>query len=241
MDNVDGHGWSNLPILVLDKIFQHSFLQFSDLKNYALVCKQWSHATRKIPYVQNVYRAERVRLKAIRDNARRQRIQKRKDSFRSFLENFWIWLLMMLPAVLCGAIGLVGVLHFYELDNSISVIPDCPNRGAMLTSLYASAGFWMVDSLLFLVWSFSIFNDNSYSKKGFLHYYEVEDTLRVINTIGIVSNLGIWSSAAACVHFANHCSINPSISSPVHSWASVSLAFGLLCTVLGAWTEFMLL
>ncbi len=96
---------------------------------------------------------------------------------------------------------------------------DCDYVDGMVGALYACCAFWLTDAFLFLFWSFTAFNMDSYkvSKKkinyqivdtfGHLQYdmndwrsdFTIEKVFVVLNGIGVFVNIGIWTSAAATV------------------------------------------
>jgi hypothetical protein len=85
--------------------------------------------------------------------------KKLKDASRNLL----CWGLMLVPFAICAIVGLTGILFFYNLRLQISVFPDCDSAESMMTALYACCAFWLTDACLFLIWSFTAFNQDSWN------------------------------------------------------------------------------
>ncbi len=235
--------WADLPLPVLDLIFRG--LYFFDLRSSALVCKKWSAATtKKIPYTRQVFQHQAQQKIAARENARLMRIQQRRQAVKDGLSNLSVFALMSLPTLVCLMIGLTGILYFLDFVRSVSIVPDCPYAYSMTTSLYCCCAFWLVDALLFFLWSFVAFNPNPWGAPAdsWRRTLTFEFVLRCCNGIGVFVNIGIWTSAAACVHFCNACmDLNPSVATGVRSFAATSLAVGLAINLFGIWCQALIM
>jgi hypothetical protein len=232
--------WADLPLPVLDLIFRG--LYFFDLRSSALVCKKWSAATtQKIPYTRQVFRHQAEQKIAARENARQLRIQQRRQAVKDTLSNLGTFALMSIPFLLCLMIGLTGILFFLDFVKTVSIVPDCPYAYSMTTALYCCCAFWLLDALLFFVWALICsFNPNPWGAPAdsWRRKLTFEFVFRICNGIGVFANLGIWSSAAACVHFCNACmDLNPFVAVQVRAFAATSLAVGLAINVLGIWFQ----
>ncbi len=234
--------WTQLPTLVLDKIFRDK-LGVWNLKNCALVCRKWSEAaTKKIPYSKELFDNDRNLRRAQREQLRQQQRQERLNKFKDIRRGVLTFLFMLIPAALCFMIGLTGILYFHDLIQSVSIVPECPAAYSMAASLYACCGFWLADFVLFFLWSLTGFNHNPWGPgPAWRRKFTIEKIFVYCNAVGVLANIGIWTSAAACVHFCNSCIDSyPLVSSAVRSFAGFSLAFGLAINLLGIWFQAIL-
>jgi hypothetical protein len=234
------NAWSELPLPVLDVLFRMG-LSFFDLRSVGMTCKRLHAAVfQKVPFskavfTENARAMERKRqrhIEAMREE-RRQRYRRTARELASF--GF-----AQLPALIFFLVGLTGLLHFPELARSVSTVPNCPNTGSMLASLYSCCAFWLLASVIYGAWTVVVHDVLGISKCG---------PLRTISTRGLITDfkfffflamIGVWTSAAACVHFSNSCtSVAAAVAFPARAFAATSLAFGLLGSLLGGFVLFL--
>jgi hypothetical protein len=145
----------------------------------------------------------------------------------------------VLSVPLCVA-GLAGLLYFLPLFRSVSTVPECDSAYAMRVSLLCCCAFWLLDAALLFIWSLSLTIPShdecaSHPTREYFHpRVRTETIFWWCNTFGIVSNIGVWSSAAACVHYSNACmGVYPSVAFPTRAFAAVSLTFGIVLADFG--------
>jgi hypothetical protein len=238
------HGeWTTLPLPVLDCILRQALLRYRDLLAIALTCQRWRVAVcEKIPYtvealVENTLRREQRQLEM--EYARNKALLKRQAKERRRRE--MMWLRVKLAALTycitlpCLVAGLTGLLYFRDLFQTVSVVPDCGDAYSLHASLYCCCAFWLLDTALLVIWSLSFAipsheERTSHPTRAYFHPRVKPETIfSWCNSFGIVSNIGVWSSAAACVHYSNACmSVYPSVALPTRAFAAVSLTFGII-------------
>jgi hypothetical protein len=230
--------WSALPLPVLDVIFRKG-LSFFDLRNVGMTCKRWHSAVhRKIPYTKKVF-ADNERAWERRRERRRQeeRAQRRKDLIAALLKLLLV-MIASIPICLFLAAGVTGLLYFPGLIRAVSTVPDCPQMYSMTVALYCCCAFWVVDAVLFAMFLLAVHVPGQCGCCTWCYGISDRRKFRLFNGIGLLSNMGMWSSAAACIHFANACmGANAAVAWPVRAYAATSVTFGLLLNILGTFVQ----
>ncbi len=229
--------WASLPLPVLDVLFRKG-LTLHDLRSVGLTCKRWHAAVfQKVPYSKTVFvdnaRAWERKRQREREAMQAERRRRHWQAFRRFA----FFLFASIPTVLFLLVGLAGLLYFPGLVRSVSTSPACPQAFSMTTALYSCCSFWILDALLYGIWSFLVHGPFSHDNCG-CRPISAQRSFRFLNWIGIASTLGIWSSAAACIHFCNACmDVNPLVAWSVRAFAATSLTFGLLVSAFGIFLQ----
>ena len=185
-----------LPITVLNKIFEENN-SLHEFKNYNAVCKSFHQAVNRVAFVQNAFQEERDRREAQRREQLRQRRQRRVDVCHNFAHDLRASLLILLPGSLMLAMGLTGIIYFTNLNNAVSIIPNCDGLVNMMIALYFSCGFWVANFFLFFTWAVSAHLDRYAYEHESLRNCRLNSMFAVCNGIGVLTNAGIWTSAAA--------------------------------------------
>ncbi len=224
--------WAALPLPVLDVLSQHLLSShFRDMLNAATVCKSWCVAlTQKLPLAMQVF-ADNGHALEKRRQREREKLQFHNSIARSarkdkVLFNGAVLCLISLLALMFLSLGVTGAAFFPQLIRSVSTVPACPSASAMAASLYCSCAFWIIVALLCFLWYLLTLSPllplcgRSSLPPG--------PTFTVLDVFGIAATVGIWTSAAACVHFCNACTdVNPLVAPQVRAFAGTSLALGL--------------
>ncbi len=221
---------------MLDRVFRQD-MHFLDIRSMALTCKKWrAAATAKVPFTMDIFAENRhkreMRSNAEREKQRQKAIQRRKDLSYA-MGNFAVMSIFTVAAL---AIGLTALLYFRYLFQSVSIVPDCDSAYSLRVSLYCCCAFWLLDSFLFFLWSLASFSPWPYNYPPGSIWFKLtlEKMFLYCNGVGILSNLGIWSSAAACIHFCNSCmDLNPFVAWQARVFAAFSVAVGVFINLLG--------
>ncbi len=238
--------WTKLPLPVLDVIFRH-VLGFGDLRSVALVCKTWKVAAmEKVPFskeifAENARAMEQKRQREFVASTTGHRPLRRPDceEIQLFLLGFG---LCSIATAAFLVLGLTGLLYFVPFVESVSTVPDCPSATSMTASLFFCCAFWLLDATLAFSWSVVV-TCISWPCNCRVGSRRCRATLRgvivLLNGCGICSNFGVWSSAAACIHYCNACmDLNPVVAVAVRAFAVTSLTVGLIVNIIGVCLEF---
>jgi hypothetical protein len=226
--------WSTLPLPVFDRLLRQGF-SFADLCSMGLACTAWRAAVFvKVPHTAAPLAAHAKRRKEKKEKKERkqrekeaQRRQRLRDARRRRVGMSACTYVLSAPLF---AAGLTGLLFFLPLFRSVSIVPDCEAADALRVSLLCCCAFWLFDSFLVFLWSLSFFVPPS--EEVAVVSFE-DNVFDVCNAIGVVSNCGLWCSAAACVSYCSQCiDVNPVVVAPVRAYAGTSLALGAVLSCL---------
>jgi hypothetical protein len=226
-----GASWASLPLPVWDLILREDLSLF-DLRRIGMVCRQWHEAvTRKIPSSRAIVAENATSRRAAREQRRRQ---ERHGAGQTCC---WVGMFVAGPIVVTLAFATVGFAWSVPLVSSVSIVPDCAAAQAMAASLYCCCAFWLADAAAFLaLWSVS--NCPSLRFSSVRSAPSIDTALRLWNAIRLAFEVGVWSSAAACIHFCGTCSaLNPLVALQIRAFAATSLVFGLVACALTSWVQ----
>jgi hypothetical protein len=233
--------WASLSPLVLDRIFREN-MHFLDIRSMALTCKKWSAAAlTKVPFTVAIF-AENKRKKEEYRAAELQKLrEKRAARMRELRQGFTVFSLISICTVSASVIGVIPTAYFPYLFASVSIVPDCDSAYSLRASLYCCCAFWLFDAFLFFLWSLSAFSPPAWNRPvgDIWSKFSLEFVFALCNTVGVLSNVGIWSSAAACIYFCNTCiDLNPFVAYQVRAFAAFSVALGVTINVIGLRFEY---
>jgi hypothetical protein len=229
----ENDAWTRLPLPVLDIVLR-MLGDLRDAQSMALVCKSWSRAVvHKIPFSRDLI-AEHVRVERHRQELEAVANQRNKEVWRTELRQRFANIAaavaaVLLPTILCWAMGITGAVYFAEFGEDLTAIPECPYVFSLAAALFTGCAFWILIGCLFPLYACAAARTVG------------QFSWRIFPSIGRPMSLswlcfapfvGIWSSAAACVHYSNAClEYGVANQLPVRNFAATSLAFGLLGSV----------
>jgi hypothetical protein len=229
---LENNEWTRLPLPVLDIVLR-MLGELSDAQRFALVCKCWSRAVHKVPFSRDLI-AEHVRVERHRQELEVVANRRNKDVWHAELRQRFSNVAaavaaVLLPTLLCWAMGITGAVYFAEFGEDLTTIPECPYVFSLAAALFSGCAFWILIGCLFPLYACAAARTVG------------QFSWRLFPSIGRPMSLswlcfapfvGIWSSAAACVHYSNAClEYGVANQLPVRNFAATSLAFGLLGSV----------
>jgi hypothetical protein len=234
------NAWSELPLPVLDVLFRKS-LSFFDLRSVGLSCKRLHAAVFvKVPFSKSVFSENATAAERKRQRHIEAMREERRQRYRRTIRKIVSFAFAQIPTLLFFLAGLIGLLHFPALAQSVSTVPSCSDFKSMLAALYSCCGFLIATSVICAAWTAVVHDAFGISQFVPFRTSSTRGLTMCFDFLFFLSMTGVWTSGAASVHFSNSCmSVAAAIAFPVRAFAATFLSFGLLGSLLGGFILFL--